>query len=261
MAQTGSTQGQEQLEYGGKKVPIQRSGVAEMYIAIAAPEATPYVMAPHDTPPEDIVRFFSERIEKVEGLQADMVKRFAKSQSERCTYKTGDVAYVMGRPYQIRVVPLSTKGSAPSGGSRGRATVKFSVDNEVSLLTLYVMKTADFDQRRLAFRSYAERVVGYNALRMAAACLERTGAEEKQVPVRFRAFPGRFASLQSGCLWLSHDIVAYPVDCLVYAVWRELAPLSPLSGKDYTTALRRNIPGWERAARMLSDHAKPYSNQ
>ena len=250
----------EQIEYGDTKVPILRENCAEVYIALQPPQAAPYVVAPHAMEAQDILDFFVARVKLMEDLRAKMIKRFTKSQSEKCGYQTGDIAYVMGRPFMLQVYPLGSQKKV-KGGSRGRATVQYSVDTEISLLTLYVVKPSDYDQAKAAFLIYARAIVLKNATAFAARCAEAIWPEKKAPPVRLRAMRDRFSQMEAGCLWLSNDIVAYPVDCLLYAVWHAMLPHATIDQEQAQQLMRERIPGWEHAAQLLSERAKPYSNQ
>lgn len=251
---------QEQLEYGDVKVPIYRQNCAEIYIALQPPQATPYIVAPHNAQVQDIIDYYVARREVVEELQAKMLKRFQKSSSERCSYQTGDIAYVMGRPFMLQVHPLGKK-TAATGGTRGRASVKYSVDTGVSLLTLFVVKPKDYDQCKASFLIYGRQVIMANAPKMAASCLNRIAPDAAVPQVRMREMSGRFSKLEAGCLWLSTDLVPYPVDCLVYAIWHELLGLATIPEEEARAHMQSVIPGWEHAAELLSTRAKPYSNQ
>ena len=250
----------EQIEYGDTKVPIFRENCAEVYIALQPPNAAPYIVAPRAMEAQQIVDFFVPRMSLVEDLRAKMQKRFAKSQSEKCGYQTGDIAYVMGRPFMLQVYPLGSSKKV-KGGSRGRATVQYSVDTEISLLTLYVVKPSDYDQAKAAFLIYARAIVLKNATSFAATCAEAIWPGKKAPPVRLRAMRDRFSQVEAGCLWLSNDIVAYPVDCLVYAVWHAMMPHATIEQDQVEELLAAKLPGWQHAAELLSTRAKPYSNQ
>ena len=254
------TEQREQIEYGDTKVPILRQNCAEVYIALQPPQAEPYIVAPRAMEAQEVLDFFVSRVQLVEDLRSKMLKRFSKSQSEKCGYSTGDIVYVMGRPFMLQVYPLSNSKKV-KGGSRGRATVQYSVDTDISLLTLYVVKPNDYDQAKAAFLIYARAIVLKNATAFAATCAEAIWPGKKPPPVRLRAMRDRFSQMEAGCVWLSNDIVAYPVDCLVYAVWHAMMPHATVSEADVAEALAARLPGHERAAELLATRAKPYSNQ
>lgn len=250
----------EQLKYGDTVVPVLRENCREIYAALEPPAATPYIVAPHGAQIQSIVDFFVPLIPKVEELRADMQKRFAKGSYGKCAYRTGDVAYVMGRPFMLRVYPLNTSGGKVKA-ARGRATAKFSVDSTVSLLTLYVVHAKNFDEARVAFNAYAQRVIGKNALDMVHRFNAQLRPGEGDPPVRLRAMRDRFASFEAGAIWLSNDIVPYPPECLAYAIWRALESRKTVSDVEADEMLGKAIGEWKRAADILAKRAKPYSNQ
>lgn len=250
----------EQLKYNDTVVPIMRQNCQEIYAALEPPAATPYIVAPHGAQVQSIVDFFVPLIPKMEELRSDMKKRFAKGSYGKCAYRTGDVAYVMGRPFMLRVYPLNTSGGKVKA-ARGRATAKFSVDSSVSLLTLYVVHAKNFDEARVAFNAYAQRVIGKNALMIAHQFNEKLRPGEADPPVRLRAMRDKFASFEAGALWISNDIVPYPPDCLAYAIWRALESRATIGGFEAGELLDKSIPGWKQASELLAKRAKPYSNQ
>ena len=209
---------------------------------------------------QQIGEFFVAYAPLLGDLRSKMLKRFAKSQSERCTYQTGDIAYVMGRPFMLQVYPMSNKKKV-SGGTRGRATVQYAVDTNVSLLTLYVVKDNDYDQAKASFLIYGRAIVLKNAKTFVESCAKELTPGKKAPPVRMRAMSNRFSQIEAGCLWLSNDIVAYPIDCLVYAVWHAMMQVATIPEEEAQQLLEQRLPGWKHAAELLSTRAKPYSNQ
>ncbi len=250
----------EQIEYGDTKVPILRESIAEVYIALQPPDAAPYVVAPRAMDAQEIVRFFAERVEKVEYLRDKMRKRFSKSSSEKCSYQAGDIAYVMGRPFILDVNPLG-RSKGVRGGARGRANVSYSIDTETSMLSLYVMKTGDYDQCKSAFLIYGRAIVVKNAATVAEGFYRRLEIDKKPPVVRMRAKRDEFAKVEAGALWVSEDLVPYPIDCLVYAVWNALGVYNDVDRGLYSEQLASVLPGWEHARDLLASRAKPYSNQ
>lgn len=255
---------QEKINYSGPdgvevEVPIYRAGMPEVFVALQPPAAQPYIMAARDMEAQKIVDFFAAHVQEVEELRVDMLKRFAKSSSEKCRYMTGDVAYVMGRPFQLRVYPLG-KGDMKKA-ARGRATAKYALNPAISLITLYVVHPRNYDEAKQAFNSYAESVILRNAKSLTGdfAALLMPGSN---VPtVRMRAMRDRWSSDEAGALWLSTDLIPYPPDCLVYVILRELEKKATVPPEQVREHFERILPGWRTAQKMLSERAKPYSNQ
>lgn len=243
------------------EVPIVRAGMPDLFVALRPPTADPYVMAPRDLEPQPIVDFFASRVQQVEELRADMLKRFAKSDSLKCRYQTGDVAYVMGRPFQLRVYPLGEMKDRPKSGARGRTTSKYSIDPAISLLTLYVMHPRNYDEAKRAFNGYAEGVILNNAVKLAADFAGVLMPGEKAPTVRLRAMRDRWSSNEAGALWLSEDLIPYPPDCLVYVIWRELEKRATLPEEEVRERFERVLPGWKAARDMLATRAEPFSLQ
>lgn len=241
------------------EVPIYRAGMPEVFVALQPPEAQPYIMASRDMEAQHIVEFFSAHVVEVEELRQDMRKRFSKGSYGKCRYQTGDVAYVMGRPFQLRVYPLSARKM--KSAARGRATAKFSLNANVSLITLFVVHPKNYDEARLAFNSYAETVIVRNAVGLVSDFSKTLLPGQKTPQVKMRAMRGKWTSNEAGCLWLSTDIIPYPPDCLVYVILRELEKLSPVPEDEFAAHAQRILPGWERARDMLAQRPVPYSLQ
>lgn len=257
---------QEQLNYtlpDGQKVsvPIIRAGMPDLFVALRPPHAEPYVMAPRNLDPNKIIEFFTARVTQVEELRADMLKRYAKSPSMKCRYQTGDVAYVMGRPFQLRVYPLGQQKERPKTGARGRATSKYSIDAGISLLTLYVVHPRNYDEAKRAFNGYAETVLINNARKLAADFASFLMPGQSAPPVHMRAMRDRWSSDEAGALWLSSDLIPYPPDCLVYIIWRELEKRSALPPDQIEERFVKVLPGWRQAQQILFERAEPFSLQ
>ena len=241
------------------EVPIYRAGMPEVFVALQPPSAQPYIMAARDMPVNDIIQFFGPRVHVVEELRTDMLKRYSKGSYGKCRYQTGDVAYVMGRPFQLRVYPLGERKLKSS--ARGRATAKFSLAADVSLITLYVVHPKNYDEAKLAFNGYAEQVLLRNATGLVRDFSAVAMPGITPPTVRMRAMRGRWSSNEAGALWLSTDLIPYPPDCLVYTIMTELRKVKTISDEEFQAYFERVLPGWKAAAQMLTERAEPYSLQ
>ena len=241
------------------EVPVYRGPIQEVFLALRPPTAQPYVMAPRGMETQQIADFFGKHVAELEELRQDMLKRFAKGSYGKCRYQTGDVAYVMGRPFQLRVYPLGQRKM--KSAARGRATSKYSVNRDVSLIKLFVVHPKNYDEAKLAFTSYASSIVLFNAKKMTESLAKSIAPDAKLPAVRIRSMRGRWSACEAGALWISDSIIPYPPECLAFTVAKELQGLSNLSDEEFQTVLDRVVPNWREAAKILSERAEPYSMQ
>ena len=241
------------------EVPVFRERMPEVFLALRPPEAKPYVMASKDMDVQQIADFFGKNVVFLEELRQEMLKRFAKSSYGKCRYQTGDVAYIMGRPFQLRVYPLAQRKM--KNAARGRATSKYSVNRDVSLLQLFVVHPKNYDEAKLAFNSYAQTIISFNAKSIFKSLADTLAPRIKQPAIRIRAMRGRWSANEAGALWLSTDIIPYPPECLAYTLAKEIEKLSPLPEDEFRAHLERLIPNWRSAAETLAKRPEPYCLQ
>ena len=256
-----ANQAAEQLTYGDTVVPIYRLSAPDLFIALQPPGADPYVVAPYDLHPQVIVQFVQERLPRIAELQEDMRKRFSKTASPRCRYQTGDIAHIMGRPFQLRVYPLNNKVKKIKAGARGTVTSKYSVSADISLLTLYVMHPKNYDDAKRVFDSYAETVIMNNASGMVRDFTRILGSESKPPAVRMRSMRDKFTSSEAGALWLSTELVPYPPECLMYAIWAELVRMLGIPEVLANDKLAEVLPNWQDVRQLLAARPEPYCLQ
>lgn len=255
----------ENLEFDGLKVPIRRQPTHETYIAFQPPNALPYVVAPLDKEPKEIVEFVQNRIVLIRELRQEMLKRFEKSQSMRCRYHTGDVAYLFGRPFMLRVQPLSKlKGKNKSG--RGRMTIKTTTQSDVSVINLFIVKPGNYDQGQAAFLSYAKPLLERNVQGLVPQCMARA-FPQKQIPRTIKSRPMRNAWVSfdenTNTVWFSERLIPYPPDAIAYAFLVEIMKfLAPdATEEERVEILDRGVPHWKRMKDLLADSDSVYAKQ
>lgn len=252
---------QEVINWNGIQIPVRRAGMPDLFIALQPPEAHPYVMAPRDLDPKVIIDFFVAHIPQMDELRIEMLKRYKKSPTRKCRYQTGDVAYALGRPFQLRVYPLADKRMKVKKGARGTVTYKFAINPEISLLSLYVPHPGNYDEGKKAFNGYAEPLILRNAEGLVHDFSAMLMPGQTPPPVRMRSMRNRWASDEAGALWLSTDLVPYPPDCLVYVIWRELEKRSTLLDEEMDGLLEQVLPAWRQAQQILHNRPEPYCLQ
>lgn len=255
----------EFIEFDGLKVPIYRHGANETFIALQPPDATPYIMTPVEKKPEEIVSFVTERIETIRELRTDMIKRFEKSPSLKCRYQTGDIVYLLGRPFMLRVFPFPDSKKMKQS-VRGRAKVKATIRNDVSIIDLFLVKVGDYDQGRLAFLSFATSIFENNAKRIVE---QATANVFPQVPVykKVRLRPMRHDRVQidtkQKIVWFSESLIPYPGDCMVLSYLEKLIDLyAPEADESEREALlEAGLPNWRQMRTLLQDKESPFTRQ
>lgn len=253
----------ETLEMDELKMAIRRQPTHETYVALQPPDAVPYIVAPLDQSIEDIVAFVRHWIEPIREMRTDMLKRFEKSKSLKCRFKTGDVVYLLGRPFMLRVYPLSSS-KRQKKSVRGRVNVKATLRAEISVIDLFVMKTGDYDQGRLAFLAFAKPVFARNATSLLSQCMQRVFPEE-HVPETVNCRPMRDTWVkidkERDIVWFSESLIPYPADCLVYAyLVEEIKSIRPeATEEERHELLTRGVPNWPQLKAILADQNSIFS--
>ena len=258
------------ISFDGIECPVVRTQVHETYFAFEPPTGQPTIYTDDLLTNDQLIAFVDQWLPKAKLVMADVQRRFRKSTSPNCRYQTGDVAYVFGRPFLLRVSPQS-RGSMRHA-ARGRANLGVRLVPEVSLIELSVMQTGSYDQRRQAFMSWADGVLARNGAGLFAQAAERAGASfaRKNFTVRVREMRDRLVHIdEKTCVvWLSRDLIAFPPMCCAYACAREIAQhgVSPsLSGDERDAALAKMVhagcPDWELAHATLFDPDSVFRRQ
>ena len=257
---------QEKLTFttpAGEEVDVKiiRFNSPDLFIALTPPSAIPYIVAPLNVPPNVIVDFFGQHVEQIDGMRLDMKKRFEKISSRKCLYRTGDIAYVLGRPFQIRVYPLAEVKEHTHKVFRGQVTAKFSVDEAISLVTLHVVHPKNYDEARNVFLDYATRVMLNNANSLVRDFSRDLKITDKQFTIKTRALKDHMSSYEGSIFWLSHDLIPYPPDCLVYVLLKQLKQFSKVTEEEYQKIFERILPNWKAARQLLKERPEPFSLQ
>jgi hypothetical protein len=194
-----------------------------------------------------------------------MLKRFEKSKSLKCHYQTGDVAFLFGRPFMLRVFPIATTRGKKKA-SRGRANVQATIRPETSVIDLFLLKAGDFDQGRFAFLAMAKPIFTRNVKSLVQQCMERVFPEAR-VPqnIQIRPLRGDWVTIDAAkdTVWVSEGLIPYPPECMVYAFLNEMIKLlAPDTSEEERLALyEKGLPNWRALKAILADPNNIYSHQ
>jgi len=250
-------------EYSDIKVLVRRSASNEIYLALQPPEAMPYVVAPFGMPINDVAAFVQARLEVIRELRHEMLKSFKKSKSLKCRFRSGDVVHLLGRPFMLRVYSPSTTRTMKKS-SRGRANVKASVQQDVSVILLEVIQTGNYDQGRLAFLSFAKPVFSRNIKSLLQQCMQRV-FPEAHVPETVNSRPMRDTWVriddEKDTVWFSESLIPYPPHAVVYAYLVEIIKrlATDATEEEHYELLTKGVPNWRDMKALLADPHNPFA--
>lgn len=254
----------ESINFNDQKIVIRREPIHELYLAFEPPNASPYMVAPLDTKPEDLVAFVEYWQNSIHEIQSDMIGRFEKSKSLKCHYRTGDVAYLFGRPFMLRVYPSASKKRIKD--ARVRSNVKATIRTEISVIELYLLQVGNYDQGKSAFLSFAKPIFAQNVVNLVQQSMERTLPDEK-VPRTVKTRPMRDSWVhiddKKDVVWFSEDLIPYPPDFVVYAFLVELLKQRrpEASEEEIAALLDKGVTRWREIKEVFADPNNPYTNQ
>ncbi|MCL1880440.1 MAG: DUF45 domain-containing protein [Actinomycetia bacterium] len=244
-------------------VPVHRGLTPETYLVLQPPEGLPYVVVPQGMAIEQAVAFVQQRLGVLLELQTDMIKHFRKTKSLKCRFRTGDVAYLLGRPFMLRSNPLSSAKKAKKG-TRSRANVQATMRSEFSVIDLHVPQSGSYDQGRIAFMSFAGNVFSRNIQGLIEQCMARVFPEITP-PNHVKCRPMhddwvRFDQ-ERNMVWFSEKLIPYPVNAIVYAYLVEaIKRFAPaVDGQKRQELLEAGVPDWQEMRTLLADPHNRYA--
>ena len=247
----------EVIQFPDIHIPIRREPTQEIYLALQPPEAQPYVVAPLEMPAQDVAVFAQQRLDVLRELRTDMLKHFKKTRSLKCHFKTGDVAYLLGRPFMLRSNPLSSEKKTKKG-TRGRANVRATLRSDFSVIDLFVIQAGNYEQGKAAFFGFAQSVFSHNIQSLLEQCMKRVFPNvpaAKNVKCRpMRDAWVRFEE-ERDTVWFSESLIPYPANAVVYAYLSEaIKRYAPeASDEERKELLSRGVPDWENMKALLND--------
>ena len=249
--------GIEIINFPDMQIPVRREPTNEIYLALEPPEALPYVVAPFEMPIGEVVAFIQQHADALHELRAEMIKHFKKTKSLRCRFRTGDVAYLLGRPFMLRCYPLSSTKKATKA-TRTRTSLTATMNRDISVIDLYVAQVGNYDQGRAAFMSYAQIIFSNNIKSLLQQCMERV-FPGVAVPANVRSRPMRDSWVRidedRDTVWFSVSLIPFPAHAVVYTFLNEAVKLyAPQADEDERVELiARGVPNWQEIKALLAN--------
>lgn len=239
------------------QIAIVRQPTTETYLALEPPEALPYVVVPFEAAVPDIASFIQQHIDELHELRQDMLKHFKKVRSLRCRFRTGDVVFLLGRPFMLKSNPLSSTHSLKYS-ARGRANVMAMMNRDLSVIDLFVMQVGNYDQGKAAFLSCARPLFAHNVKSLLMQCMQRVFPDAAALgnvicrPMRDSWV--RFDE-EHDAIWFSESLIPYPPNAVVYAYLIEaIKYFAPNASEDERrTLMERGVPDHSEMRDLLND--------
>ncbi|MBQ9058534.1 MAG: DUF45 domain-containing protein [Atopobiaceae bacterium] len=275
----------ESITLDGCACRIYRSAGVEPYFSLIPPQAKPSIVAPPTMSDDELLTFAEARMTLMRAIRKEAVERYneAGRRRLRCHYRTGDSAYVLGRPYVIRVISTSSPELHQSRQLPQRDATTLhqrtqsgaSLRHDLSLVTLYVDNPSSLEERREVFLNWARPlfVAGISPyIKQSARRAQLIGKVPSLVDARStRRGLVRFDDRRN-TIWFSDELIAFPPICSSYAFMLEVARNSIVDeeegvrARERTQALRDELvaqgcPGWMRAKLILDNADSPYRRQ
>jgi hypothetical protein len=191
-----------------------------------------------------------------------MLKHFAKTKSLKCRFRTGDVAYLLGRPFMLRVNPLFASKKTTKG-TRTRANVKASMHSDFSVIDLFVPHVGNYDHGRTSFMSLAHPIFAQNIPSLLKQSMTRVFPEVAAITqVKYRPMRDTWVNIDEahGIVWFSDSLIPYPANAVVYAYLVEAIKhyASEADDQERQALLAKGVPNWQEMKALLADPNNRY---
>ena len=224
-----------QIEISGIKIDVRKKKIKNLNIAVAPPNGEVRVSAPMHLSDEIIENIL---VTKIGWIQKQQEKFKSRPRAAEPQYVSGEILYVFGQPYVLRVEEGKKKNSLWLSGNEAILTVRKES-------TLIQRKAIVCEWYRAQLKEKIELYL--------PKWEEFTGLYCSSWQVKSMTTRWGTCNTKTRKIWLNLRLAAKPVDCLEYVILHELAHLKvPNHGRDFVAIMDKFMPNWAQTKKLLN---------
>ncbi|KAA9339557.1 M48 family metallopeptidase [Hymenobacter busanensis] len=223
------------FQIGEVAVEIQRKSVRTLRLTVSPPDGRVRVTAPLRMPAATIEEFVLARQLWIRKHQARIA---ALPQPARLAYTSGETHYFQGRPYELRVLPTT---------SRSR------VELDEQYLLLYVPEGSSSAEREIALAAWYRSQLKAQIPALLAYWQPVVGAQAQAWGVKQMRTRWGTCNVRARRIWLNLELIKKPTACLEYVVVHELTHLHErLHNARFWGLMDQFMPDWRQHKATLN---------
>lgn len=225
-----------QIEIAGIQIEVQKKNIKNLHLVVAPPDGRVRVSAPMYLSDESIEAFVRSKLEWIRKQQARFEDLPLPPAHE---YASGEVLYVFGRQYRLRVEHCSKGNSLVLDGNEAILTVRRKSTPTQREAFVNEWYRAMLKEQIAIYLPKWERITG----------LYCDSWQTKNMTTRWGT-----CNTATRKIWLNLQLAKKPIECLEYVILHELSHLKVRNhGKDFTALMDRYMPNWREIKRVLND--------
>ncbi len=216
------------------EIEITRKKIKNLYLRVKAPTGKIKVSAPLHLSEKKIWQF----IEKNQAwILAQRKKQASKEQNLAKEYKDGEIHYLWGQPFTLRVIE---KG--------GRYLLEIS-EKEI----IYTLPPgSELAKREKHYLGWCKKILLDQALVFSDFWQERMQLKSREIRIKKMRSKWGSCNIKEKRIWLSLNLIHYPQECLEFILVHELAHLLERGhNKRFYAIMDHFLPSWRERAKIL----------
>lgn len=217
------------------ELELTRKHVKYLRIRVCPPDGRVKISAPHRMPLATIENFVREKQGWIEKQQARIRARKPKPAK---TYEEGEVHYLWGNPYVLRIVETSATGS---------------VQLKLETIELAIRPGSSKEKREAALNAWYREQLKQRIPEFIRKYEPQMGVQVKEFNVKKMKTRWGSCNPRAQRIWLSLELAQKPIECLEYVVVHEMVHLLEAShNKRFWGLVGQFMPQWEENKEKLS---------
>lgn len=220
------------------ELELTRKRVKYLRIRVCPPDGQIKISAPYRMPLVTIENFVREKQGWIDKQQAKIRARKPKPAK---TYEEGEVHYLWGNPYVLRIVETN----APA-----------SVQLRSETMELAIRPDSSKEKREAALDAWYREQLKLKIPEFIQKYEPRMGVQVKEFNVKKMKTRWGSCNPRAQRIWLSLELTQKPVECLEYVVVHEMVHLLEAShNKRFWGLVEEFLPGWTTAKYSLNSES------